>query len=143
MKQFKFVSYLLVAVLCLGFASCSSDDDEINISSEDIIGTWEHTYSKGYRINKTDAGRVEWDLDRGDTFFVFNDNNTGNREDPSFSDVFSWKLETNKIIFQFSAWSEPDTYTIKSLTADKLIFEEMEDTESYYYYSIETYTKIN
>jgi len=31
MKQFRFLSYLFVAVLCLGFVSCSDDDDDDNV----------------------------------------------------------------------------------------------------------------
>lgn len=79
MKQVRLLSYLLIAVLCIGFTSCSDDDDKQDAS---IVGTWESTTSYKCTV-------------------IFNSNGTANisvEGEPEDSGSFTWKIENNEII---------------------------------------------
>ena len=59
--ELKFWLSCMVMALCVGFTSCSDDDDE-GIAGDAktlIIGTWQSTWTKGYEIY--DGEKEEWD----------------------------------------------------------------------------------
>lgn len=37
---------MIMALVCVGFASCGSDDDESNIGNTALVGTWTQQYNK-------------------------------------------------------------------------------------------------
>lgn len=66
MKALKFSAVILLLSLCAGFFSCSDDDDDVN--TNDLIGTWMVTNVKGH--SKVD-GKIddEWNLTPEDQEF--------------------------------------------------------------------------
>lgn len=131
MKQFKFVSYLLVAVLCLGFTSCSSDDD-YEINAENLLGTWQLTHSKGWEIY--DGEKDEWDEDETYFFdaYLLEAGGTGLNlwgEGENRGETYlSWRLEGDKLTVKI--FNETDILTVSSLSAKHIVL--IKSGEDYY-----------
>lgn len=123
MKQFKILNYLLVAVLCLGFASCSDDDDDYDPA--ELVGTWQWVRSEGWEIND-EGKRVPFDEDYTEDldFYVFNADNTGyyywGGNPANVNDDFTWSLKGNKITISYG---EPYSGYIVELNKNRVVVE--------------------
>lgn len=113
-----------MAVLCVGFVSCSDDDDEDY--SKSIIGTWEMTNTKGwYYAVGNDKEYWDENAEAGEYQITFKSDNTGySYEDGEFDGNFKWSLNDGKLkIFATNEDGEEknDEATIKELTSNKLV----------------------
>ena len=135
MKQFKLLSFLFVAVLCLGFTSCSDDDDPTFEDSQ-IVGTWTVTkYESEEGIDPYEDG--EW-------IFTFENNGDGHEfEYPSYSDDFKWSLSNgNQITFKYDMGDEL-TYKILQLNNSNCIIEAREKYQGKEYFAKISLKKYN
>ena len=125
MKTLRMFGMALLAILmCVNFASCSSDDDEEDAKTyaELIIGTWN-------LVDEDYSGSL-----------TFRTDGTGTATEESWSDPFTWKLSGSTISFTMD--NEDGTkdvceQTIKELTETKLVLSYYEDGE----YWTETYKR--
>lgn len=120
MKQFKFLSYLLVAVLCVGFASCSSDHDDPTV--EDLVGKWQLVHEKGWEIYEGE--KDEWDEDVTDekVFHTFKEDGTGTYAEGSWRISITWQLKGNKLtIWEDDYPDDPETCIVASFSADRMV----------------------
>lgn len=127
MKQLKFLSYLLVTVLCFGFASCSDDDDD-----DSIIGTWELTNEKGWS-REYDAENEKWgekedwseDYKAGKYHVTYKSDNTGTvLKDGQLDENFTWTLTGRKLLLNrkhVSGEERTDDVVVKKLTSNELM----------------------
>lgn len=125
MKTLRMFGMALFAVLmCLNFASCSSDDEEEEAKNyaELIIGTW-------ILVDEDYSGSL-----------TFRTDGTGTATEDRWSDPFTWKLSGNTIHFTMpnddgtnDVWDE----TIKELTDTQLVLSTYDDGE----YWIDTYRR--
>ena len=137
MKQFRFLSYLFVAVLCLGFVSCSDDDD---FEENDIIGSWSiiEVYEKW-----NEDGDEDEDTDiygEGKWIYTFNNDGTGTEVEYdgnyTYRDNFTWSLKSgNKLTLTFTEGSDTNsfTFTIRSLNKNGAVID-MSGKDEYYSY---------
>ena len=125
MKQLFFAYATLLAMVCIGFSSCSSDDDEESGvgSVSTLYGTWQ--YVRGYAvedgekhheksISSDDAGYLHFENYSSDVCIVFGDKNGlyyGNSGD-SFPFVFDQEEKTLKL--------GSYTYEVQTLTGNTL-----------------------
>lgn len=117
MKTLRMFGMALLAILmCVNFASCSSDDDEEDAKTyaELIIGTWN-------LVDEDYSGSL-----------TFRTDGTGTATENSWSDPFTWKLSGSTITFTMpnedgtnDVWDE----TIKELTDTKLVLSSYDDGE--------------
>lgn len=141
MKQFKFVSYLLVAVLCLGFSSCSSDDDDYEINEENLAGTWQLTHTKGWKIEFGEKN--EWDRDETHYFNAISikidekSSYISGEGDDREELILTWELKGDRFVYTIPG--NTSNFTVRSLSAKHLVL--IEDYSEYYYNEL-TYTRI-
>lgn len=133
MRKFRFsylVSCLMVVALCVGFASCSEDDETKGngeIKGSNLVGTWECTWNKGYlREQDFEEDNEEWDEPYTDMVVTFKSDGTAITIDEGDVDSFRWTLSGNKLTMiyddEYDDSSEnTDVFTIKTLTKDKLV----------------------
>lgn len=117
MKTLRMFGMALFAFLmCLNFASCSSDDEEVEAKNyaELIIGTW-------ILVDEDYSGSL-----------TFRTDGTGTATEDRWSDPFTWKLSGNTIHFTMpnddgtnDVWDE----TIKELTDTQLVLSTYDDGE--------------
>ena len=61
MKTLRFFGMALLMVLCaVNFAACSDDDEPIVGTSQDLIGRWTLTWTKGWEFD-SDGFKDTWD----------------------------------------------------------------------------------
>lgn len=145
MKQFKLLGYLLVAVLCLGFASCSDDDpvfDEV-----DIVGEWYVSRSEGY-YHDEDGNKKEFldNYSRGEIEYTFYEGGTGNEWDNENKELseFSWTLKNgNRLVIDFDHVTGLVDLKIVSLTEATAVLEDSGTDEDGKYFIKRTLKRIN
>lgn len=132
MKQFRFLSYLFVAVLCLGFISCSDDDPTFD--EADIIGVWTVVYTGGYDHDE-DGEKVSYgnDYGDGDWIFYFDEDGTGFQEFHYTLD-FDWTFKNGNKISILDERNEKAELKILSLSASTAVLEERGSDENGKYY---------
>ena len=116
MKKFKFsylVSCLMVMTLCVGFASCSEDDETKGngeIKSSSLVGTWQCTWNKGYlHEQEFEEDYEEWDEAITDLVVTFNSNGTGVFEEDGYSEPFTWVIAGNKLTMYSNEYDDEGT----------------------------------
>lgn len=140
MKTFKTFRPLVMALsmmVCLGFFSCSDDDDDDNIvRTSNLIGIWEYTHSKGWKIengekNKWDKAivdpedivRIEFCADNNFCVYEFL---TEEKKWITFNEGY-YRKTGNQITLSDDENNDGDdnteTYTIKKLSSSQLILE--------------------
>ena len=123
----KILYFLLIALFCGVFASCSKDgegDNGGNNSSyeELIVGTWK-------LVKEADGGPVEEVED--DYKIVFKNNGTGySIQDGYRSDNFGWEIDDNYLYLFDDDYEE--SAKIKKLTQKELVITD-EDGDTFYY----------
>lgn len=138
MKNLKFLSFVLFAILSVGFISCGDDDDEIG-GKDTLVGTWQCTWSEGYEKDLLNSNNDdEWN-GAEDFTATFKADGTAVID----GDGCKWKLEGNKLsIVDDDARDEWDVFTVLKLTDSELIIESYEKDDRYEYYDKSTFKKI-
>lgn len=136
MKTLRFLGMtLLTVMLAMGLNSCSKDDDEKIGSSDDLVGKWELTWTKGWEID-SDGIKEEWDEAASGETFVFKKDGTGYENGGSSKYPFTWKFENNNFTWNYLS-SEITTKIIK-LNSENLILELTGDSKE-----INTYKRVS
>lgn len=135
MKNFELKFWLscLVMALCIGFASCSDDDDE-GIAGDAktlIVGTWEATWSKGYEIYEGE--KETWNEPFDDEIYTFKEDGTGTYEEVGYTaDTFTWSISGNKLTITDKYDSEVITIKTLNSTTAVIVTQYKDDEEEYY-----------
>lgn len=163
MKQMKFLVTMAIAALCLGFYSCSDDNDNSNANPSEVVGTWQRTH---LIYKSTNSNHPEWNetedrdetgaeapfrrtIDKDGTFNEGFWENGGYR--PGEGDYTGyWKLEGKVLSFSETkefVKGEYDYYNIIELTENLMVLEvteteENEDHSTSTYYNKETFKRI-
>ena len=121
MKTFRFIGMALLAiVMCVNFASCSSDDDEKDNSSL-LIGRWQLV-----------SDREVYEFKANGEFFLYEFD-----EDGDIGAKGTWEKSGNSLKLKFTIDDDdfkiPYTYNAKiiELTTIRLVFEIGEPKETY------------
>lgn len=137
MKTFRLFAALMMAVVCVGLSSCSKDDDEKIGSSDDLVGKWELTWTKGWELN-SDGTKDEWDEADDGEFLIFKNDGTGyvtSGESGATIYPYTWKFENNN--FSWNYISSGTTKIIK-LNSESLVLEITRDSQE-----INTYKRVS
>lgn len=142
MKNLKFLSFMLFAILSVGFISCGDDDDEIG-GKDTLVGTWQCTWSEGYE-------KYLHNSDNDDEWNGAEDFTTTFKADGTVTadgDTGKWKLEGNKLTMTFTygndeTESDVQVFTVLKLTDSEMIIESYEKNDEYEYYDKSTFKKI-
>lgn len=143
MKKYKIFYALFVLLgMSLSFTACSDDDDEV--SSSQLVGTWEATWEKGYE--KWEDEIDEWDEAPEEPFRItFYEDGTWLSEyyyNGKWHDEENgtYSVKGNKI-YVSDRWDDYEV-TIVSITSSQLILEEKgKDADEEWYYKI-TYKRV-
>ena len=139
MKNLKFLSFMLFAIMSVSLISCG-DDDEI-VGRDTLVCKWQCTWSEGYeKYANNPEYNDEWN-EEGDFTVTFNEDGTVVAD----GDTGKWKLEGDKltIIYAYDDDSEDnEVYTVLKLTDSELILESSEKDSDYEYYDKSTFQKI-
>lgn len=139
MKAFRILAALMMAVVCVGLSSCSKDDDEKIGSTDDLVGKWELTWTKGWEMD-SDGTKEEWDEADDRQFFIFKNDGTGYeayKENAADKYPYTWKLNGNKLTLTYDNYE--DVYKVETLNKSTLIITISDDDES----DTSTYKKIS
>lgn len=139
MKAFRILAALMMAVVCVGLSSCSKDDDEKVGSTDDLVGKWELTWTKGWEMD-SDGTKEEWDEADDRQFFIFKNDGTGYeayKENVADKYPYTWKLNGNKLTLTYDNYE--DVYKVETLNKSTLIITISDDDES----DTSTYKKIS
>lgn len=137
MKNLKFLSFVLFAVLSVSLISCG-DDDEIG-GKDTLIGTWQCTWTEGYDKDLNYPKDDEVWNQAGDFTATFKEDGTAVINE----DFSKWKLEGDKLsIADDDGKDEWDVYTVLKLTDSELVIEILEKDSHYEYYEKITFKKL-
>ena len=129
MKNLKFLSFMLFAIMSVSLISCG-DDDEIG-GRDTLVGKWQCTWSEGYeKYANNPEYNDEWN-EEGDFTVTFNEDGTVVAD----GDTGKWKLEGDKLCVR----SLP---VVLKTTDSELILESSEKDSDYEYYDKSTFQKI-
>jgi hypothetical protein len=147
-KQWSIIA--MMAVILMGLAACSSDDEEEVGSKADLIGTWEE-YAETYWEKEDGKIVEEYELTKDDfsdfgwRWSFYEDGSCNNQEywsgrwDNSWG---TWSMQSNTIYIDGEEW-----FTIKTLNKNTLIVEyhekEVSSGVTYEYYSLEKYHRVS
>lgn len=157
MKTVKHLTVALAVLLCFGVSSCSNDDDNVNTS--DLFGTWELVHEKGW---EKENGKITdtWDDDADAKYFEagrveFLEDYTSRSYSYSSSrgqwvlddEINTFSVKGNKLYMYGEYYGEAgESGTIKTLNSSQLVVEfsetYTEDRIKYEYYVVVTYKKI-
>lgn len=107
-----------------------------------LVGTWRYTHSVGYEIDE--GVKDEWNEDMNDAqiYFVFNSDNTGSYKEMDSSESIDYSVSSNKkLTVRYSQYGDPQTFTIKELTASTLKLEYHEKGDNWEEYELKTFSK--
>lgn len=129
MRTFRILAALVMTVVCMSLSSCSKDDNEEIGSTDDLVGKWELTWTKGWEIN-SDGQKEHWDEAMRGQYFVFKNDGTGyNYEDYSDKAQFTWKLEGKKLNVTYTQFEGADVFTVETLNETTLTITKTDDDE--------------
>lgn len=119
-EDFKVLSVMMIVALSAGFASCSNDDDEM--TSETLVGTWETTWEEGWSKNTEDPTDLEeWNdaCSEEDKYqMTFKADGTGI---DGVSDSFTWKLDGN--VLTITNGEDTESAKVLKLTESEIVIE--------------------
>lgn len=147
MKNFELKFWLscMVMALCVGFTSCSDDDDEgiAGDANELIIGKWKVTDEYGWHQEKGEEKisynygknqNIDW-CDCINEIYTFRKDGTGSEDyNSTDSHEFDWNINGTKLTLDFG-YSEKDVYTIVKMNAKNAVVASSykdENEEGYY-----------
>lgn len=137
---------LLMVVLCLNFTACSDDDDD-EITSDNLVGRWVMIHQQGYeKYEEMPNLNEEWNgAPEGDDFVNFTFNADGTFDE---GEGGKWTLHGNTLTLKYYYNGEVDeVYELKvlELSSSKAVLEiqykETEHGSTYEYYNKMTYQK--
>lgn len=137
MKNLKFLSFMLFAIMSVSLISCGDDDDEIG-GRDTLVGKWQCTWSEGYE--KYAEHYDEWN-EEDDFVITFNEDGTV----ISDGETGKWKLEGDKLTITYiydDEFEESEICTVLKLTDSELVLESSEKDSDYEYYEKSTFKKI-
>ncbi|NDV64099.1 hypothetical protein D0T60_02425 [Bacteroides sp. 224] len=124
------MSALLIAVLCIGFISCSDDDDKVKSL---VVGVWHYKsatawqYPLGFPEKVEVEDDPEGEKDEWKATIVFKEDGTGelrkqNEESPH---LFVWIMANDTVLIDDlpNVPVEDNRYAIRMLTTSSLSFE--------------------
>lgn len=156
MKALRFFGMVLITVLLsVGFAACSSDDDDDIGNVSTLYGTWETTHFEGWeKINgelddewNEDASESEDNMrlafaSDGEVTIYYKSGSSW-----SVDEVCDYTISGNKLYIKEYDGDEDWVCTIKTLNASTLVIEssssETEDGDKYQSYEKVTFKKVN
>lgn len=97
-------------------------------------------------VMKSTRGGVkdEWNEDMNDAqiYFVFNSDNTESYKEMDSSESIDYSVSSNnKLTVRYSQYGDPQTFTIKELTASTLKLEYHEKGDGWEEYELKTFSK--
>lgn len=128
---------IILSLLCLGFLSaCSKDDDSISTTSSILCGTWEEIDCKSYK-----DGQIVKDNWSKWCKWAFQKDGTLVRFSSSYRDfgTYEYNPNKNKIRLKYHVnnsgdeWEEDDTVEILELTETTLVWKEIYPDNEYDY----------
>lgn len=139
MKNLKFLSFVLFAVMSVSLFSCGDDEEEIG-DRNTLIGTWQCTWSEGFvrEVNYPDENE-DWNQAVENIILVFNADGTYRLGE---NESGKWKLEGNELSLLDNRGGDWDVLTVLKLTDSELIIEDYEKDEYGEYYEKTTFKKI-
>ena len=136
-RCFYLFAMMVAVVLCVGFASCSSDDDEGGSGNTgSIVGTWQLVVEEEY----DESGELlDSDNVKGEQiYYRFNNDMTGFEYERGRKYPFTYTLIGNILAITEEGYSA-DEYEIVTLTKSELAIK----SEYYGGYDIERYQKVS
>lgn len=124
------------------FVACSKDDDNAQINLEELVGTWHYVHSVGYEIDGSIINEWDRDVTYTQIYFVFNADRTGSYKESYSSESIDYSVSSNyKLTVRYTHFGDPQTFTIKELTASTLKLEYHEKGDGWEEYELKTFSK--
>ena len=132
------LTFMMVAMLSIGVASCGSDDDDDgnSINNQLIVGTWQSTHEIIYNAD----GSISYERTTVSTIKeIFREDGTYTMTDGYNSENAQWSISGNRLSFTYSRKTE--NYTIQSLNESTMVlqYDDYSDGRR----SVVTYKKIS
>ena len=124
MKTLRFLEMtLLMVMLAVNFTACSDDEDEPTVgTSQDLIGRWTLTWTKGWEFD-SDGFKDTWDEADDGEDLIFKADGTGRMESQYGSEYpFNWSFENTNFKRDYDLYDGCATKIIQ-LDAETLVFE--------------------
>ena len=124
MKTLRFLGMtLLMVMLAVNFTACSDDEDEPTVgTSQDLIGRWTLTWTKGWEFD-SDGFKDTWDEADDGEDLIFKADGTGRMESQYGSEYpFNWSFENTNFKWDYDLYDGCATKIIQ-LDAETLVFE--------------------
>lgn len=90
----KFLSIMLLAIMMVGFStvftSCSDDDDEVSVTTEQVIGKWNVTWVE------EDGESI--DIPRGLAYMILRSDGTYRTVFLDYNYIGEWQLKGNTVV---------------------------------------------
>lgn len=121
MKTLRLIYACMMMSVCMAFAACS-DDDDVNVSNEKLVGTWS-VIEDAYNF-KEDGKVVDSGTDRyneGEWTFTLNADGTCAVMEDGYTDHGNWSAKGNKITF--TIYDESVTITVVEFSSSKMVIE--------------------
>ena len=147
MKKIYYFLMAAVAVMCV-CSSCSKDEDG-DVDSKSIVGTWNLVLEEGYEIY--DGEKEEWKETYGgdkSRIITFNADGPGSEvyryEYIEDTDRFNWKLNGNKLSIKYAGDDDVEELRVEKLTSTTLVvaYEWISSDGSIGEHTIRTLTRI-
>ncbi|MCC8188523.1 MAG: lipocalin family protein [Bacteroides sp.] len=117
-KKFLGIAFLAMA-LCVGFASCSDDDE---VKTDRLVGKWYVTHVEGWYMEDGDKKDYSWGVNDVWTY-QFNSDNSGTeveRGGDSYS--FTWSVPNDTHIRMAFSGKTDETVEVSKLTKSTFIY---------------------
>jgi uncharacterized protein (TIGR03066 family) len=135
MKKVKLFTTLLMVVLCVGFTSCSNDDDK---SEPSITGTWVLTKSISGLANSTERS-TSYPGEKDENTMTFNSDgsfsytNTEDGRTESGSGKYTYDPAKKLLTTTDTKDGKTETVTVMELTEKSLVISSTLEKENEYY----------
>ena len=133
---------MIVAMLCVGFTSCSNDDDDV-VTGEGIVGTWKITAVENHFYN----GKIETDdLTPYEYYRKFNADGTGAEYEYEYG--YGWEIDEFRYTYNGNTLivnSDGDitNMTVHSLTSSTMVVEYKDTDDDGVDYMIQTFKRVS
>lgn len=129
--KFNLLATLLMVVLCVGFTSCSDDDEEEKQGDrtlELLVGTWEYTHEWSNINGGTDVVvyTYKFNADKSYTYTEMSDTSFGDYEE---NGTYQYYSDTKKLVLTDNG--ESYSVVLLEISKDKLKIDNDGDVEEY------------